>query len=162
MTYDEYEYNLMQEQHDAQLLDEQMKLADEQQIERLEASDPSTDDGRWGGDHCIHGTYIGTPSGADYICGFCEDGLTRRVSRTVYEFGFGTPGAYYASDMWRGLGVTLSEDDLAQIFAGNGSRWQLEIIVRMVKLMTLVGSRDDFRLPWCWTVQSTGYWAEAE
>lgn len=25
--------------------------------------------------HCIHGSYIGYPGGADYICGMCEDGL---------------------------------------------------------------------------------------
>jgi hypothetical protein len=26
--------------------------------------------------YCVHGTYIGDPYGADYICGLCEDGTT--------------------------------------------------------------------------------------
>jgi hypothetical protein len=26
------------------------------------------------GDVCRHGTYIGTPGGADFMCGWCEDG----------------------------------------------------------------------------------------
>ena len=26
--------------------------------------------------YCEHGTYIGTPYGADHICGYCEDGVT--------------------------------------------------------------------------------------
>lgn len=26
-------------------------------------------------DYCIHGTYIGPPSGADILCGYCEDGI---------------------------------------------------------------------------------------
>lgn len=32
------------------------------------------DDGTWGGTYCKHGTYVGTPGGADYICGACEEG----------------------------------------------------------------------------------------
>ena len=30
-------------------------------------------------EHCIHGTYIGTPFGADYMCGRCEDGAPENV-----------------------------------------------------------------------------------
>lgn len=26
--------------------------------------------------YCVHGTYIGDPYGADYMCGACEDGMT--------------------------------------------------------------------------------------
>lgn len=26
--------------------------------------------------YCIHGQYVGTPSGPDYICGYCEAGVT--------------------------------------------------------------------------------------
>lgn len=29
-----------------------------------------------GDHHCVHGTYIGDPWGADYMCGRCEDGWT--------------------------------------------------------------------------------------
>ena len=32
------------------------------------------DDGTWGGSYCRHGTYIGTPGGADFMCGACEAG----------------------------------------------------------------------------------------
>jgi hypothetical protein len=28
--------------------------------------------------HCEHGTYIGYPGGADYLCGWCEDGVSYR------------------------------------------------------------------------------------
>lgn len=28
------------------------------------------------GNHCMHGTAVGTPSGADFMCGWCEDGYT--------------------------------------------------------------------------------------
>lgn len=26
--------------------------------------------------HCVHGTPIGDPFGPDYLCGYCEDGVT--------------------------------------------------------------------------------------
>ncbi len=26
--------------------------------------------------HCKHGTYVGHPGGPDYMCGYCEDGVT--------------------------------------------------------------------------------------
>lgn len=26
--------------------------------------------------HCEHGTYIGYPGGADYLCGWCEDAIS--------------------------------------------------------------------------------------
>lgn len=28
------------------------------------------------GEYCRHGKYIGTPGGADFMCGFCEEGWT--------------------------------------------------------------------------------------
>lgn len=27
------------------------------------------------GDYCRHGSYIGTPGGADFLCGWCEEGI---------------------------------------------------------------------------------------
>ena len=33
---------------------------------------------RYGG-HCVHGTAIGTPGGADLMCGACEDGYTNLI-----------------------------------------------------------------------------------
>ena len=34
--------------------------------------------------HCIHGVYVGTWAGPDYMCGYCEMGLTTRVVGTRY------------------------------------------------------------------------------
>jgi len=33
---------------------------------------------RYGG-HCVHGTAIGTPGGADLMCGACEEGYTNLI-----------------------------------------------------------------------------------
>ena len=37
------------------------------------------------GRHCVHGTPVGTPGGADLMCGLCEDGLDRWVDDTWTE-----------------------------------------------------------------------------
>jgi hypothetical protein len=34
-------------------------------------------------DYCIHGTYIGPPSGADILCGYCEDGISLAEFRAM-------------------------------------------------------------------------------
>lgn len=34
-------------------------------------------------DYCIHGTYIGPPSGADFLCGYCEDGISLAEFRAI-------------------------------------------------------------------------------
>jgi hypothetical protein len=38
------------------------------------------------GRHCVHGTPVGTPGGADLMCGLCEDGLDRWVDDTWTEY----------------------------------------------------------------------------
>lgn len=35
--------------------------------------------------YCIHGQYIGTPWGADYICGYCEDGVSAEEFAKIVE-----------------------------------------------------------------------------
>jgi hypothetical protein len=35
--------------------------------------------------YCIHGTYIGTWCGPDYICGWCEEGWTVAEMREAHE-----------------------------------------------------------------------------
>ena len=35
--------------------------------------------------HCVHGTYIGYPGGADYMCGWCEDGISVREMREIHK-----------------------------------------------------------------------------
>jgi len=40
------------------------------------------------GDHCMHGTAIGTPMGADLMCGWCEDGYTKWVDDIGYTLWF--------------------------------------------------------------------------
>jgi len=40
------------------------------------------------GDHCRHGTAIGTPGGADFMCHYCEMGLNTWVKEVSYELMF--------------------------------------------------------------------------
>ncbi len=38
--------------------------------------------------YCIHGTFIGNPYGADYMCGWCEDGTPfaeYELCQTIYS-----------------------------------------------------------------------------
>lgn len=37
------------------------------------------------GSYCRHGTNIGTPGGADLMCGYCEMGLTKWVADPLYR-----------------------------------------------------------------------------
>lgn len=37
------------------------------------------------GRHCVHGTAVGTPGGADLMCGRCEDGATRWVPTPLHS-----------------------------------------------------------------------------
>ena len=37
------------------------------------------------GDHCVHGTNVGTPGGADLMCQLCELGLTEWVEDPLLE-----------------------------------------------------------------------------
>ena len=39
--------------------------------------------------HCKHGTYVGTPHGADHMCGYCESG----TEPPVYIVEMGVKGA---------------------------------------------------------------------
>ncbi len=40
------------------------------------------------GHRCMHGTPLGTPGGADLMCGLCEDGLTEWVDDPQYALSF--------------------------------------------------------------------------
>jgi hypothetical protein len=40
------------------------------------------------GSRCMHGTALGTPGGADLMCGLCESGLTEWVPDPKYGLGF--------------------------------------------------------------------------
>ena len=42
---------------------------------------------------CIHGTYVGDPWGADYLCGACESG------DSIYEFAIGMARESVTSDL---------------------------------------------------------------
>lgn len=35
---------------------------------------------QYGDEYCIHGTYVGWWGGPDYMCGYCEDGIS------IYEY----------------------------------------------------------------------------
>ena len=63
--------------------------------------------------YCKHGTYIGTPSGADYICGACEDGADTLVQAVEIVLT-------HKGQPHRDLGViyrTTSDDRAEKIFA---------------------------------------------
>lgn len=34
--------------------------------------------------HCKHGTYVGWPGGPDYMCGWCEDGISDEDYRAYH------------------------------------------------------------------------------
>lgn len=36
-------------------------------------------------EYCVHGVYIGTPFGPDYMCGKCEDGNDNIYAEALYE-----------------------------------------------------------------------------
>jgi hypothetical protein len=41
------------------------------------------------GNRCKHGTNIGTPSGADFMCQYCEDGADTWVPDPFFELKYG-------------------------------------------------------------------------
>lgn len=53
------------------------------------------------GGHCIHGTNVGTPGGADLMCGLCEQGLDQWVPDPQFELMIWTR----ADDWWPARGI---------------------------------------------------------
>jgi len=45
--------------------------------------DPAWDDTSRSDWYCEHGTYIGSPYGPDYLCGWCEDGISADQMRAI-------------------------------------------------------------------------------
>jgi len=108
MPTSEYEYNLINQERTGQLAPD-VTRTEWEQIERLEETDPSTDDGRWGGDRCVHGTYIGTPGGADYMCGYCEEGLDFWVEDPSYRLTVQLSGMAFPSVLGQPVYPTSTE-----------------------------------------------------
>lgn len=48
----------------------------------------SIEDQMYYGDHCKHGTNIGTPGGADLMCHWCEMGMDTWVANPAFEMMF--------------------------------------------------------------------------
>lgn len=46
------------------------------------AVEPEDFDDRY---YCEHGTFIGNPFGGDYMCGWCEDGVSMKEYITIQE-----------------------------------------------------------------------------
>lgn len=42
--------------------------------------------------HCVHGTYVGYPGGADYLCQYCENGEYTLVANKVADLYLTPPG----------------------------------------------------------------------
>lgn len=99
------------------------------------------------GGHCSpHGTAIGTPGGADLMCGLCEQGLTRWVPEVRYELTWrdDTRGWWtYTNKPWtvdqiESVGLPIVEFWLGLLAQAEG---EYEMLVQ---------------------VSSTGYWDEEE
>lgn len=50
--------------------------------------DPAHDDPDDDRNYCVHGRYIGPPGGIDYICGYCEEGITREEFEEMLHEAF--------------------------------------------------------------------------
>lgn len=135
-------------------MEEDIYRAEEEMLQRLEDTDPSTDDGRWGGDHCMHGTYIGTPCGADYICGLCEDGYTKWVSdpRSALLLGFGVDPAQTGHRL---------EQTAWRASEGPETAFQ-RVLAAAERIQDILGefqSREDYpTLVWVVVQTDGGYW----
>jgi len=101
-----------------------------------------------------HGVPLGTPGGADLMCGLCESGMTTWVADKHYEL------VYYANVDWPiKFGSLGYESD--GINADNIFEWVLEVVEDIVPDHNLEDWQLLARLGWKWgvRVESNGYWA---
>jgi len=106
------------------------------------------------GDHCKHGTNIGTPGGADLMCQLCELGLDTWVANPAYEMMFE---------------ITWDDHVLLQPTA-TGVRWRakddhdftLSKIMNLVEEHQRIASESDAVIVATYSVEQrdSGYWAE--
>ena len=66
------------------------------------------------GDRCKHGTNIGTPSGADFMCHYCEMGMDTWVADPMYALMFKVDPMVYPTKLteWRESGMEVMWDRL--------------------------------------------------
>lgn len=64
--------------------------------------------------YCHHGTYVGDPYGADYMCGRCEDGLSIYDEATAEAHVIVQRRLTAIACLWQldGLGVLGNDDEL--------------------------------------------------
>jgi hypothetical protein len=77
------------------------------------------------GDHCIHGTAIGTPGGADFLCGLCEDGYDTWVEDPTYELTIQLDIMAYptAITSWQASNIETKWEQLVTEFTKAGCIW---------------------------------------
>lgn len=114
------------------------------------------------GTRCVHGIPLGTPGGADLMCGLCEDGLTTWVDDPLYELTLDitspTTGTVL-TDLYQGVGWRAS-------MLHDGPLWRDEVmrsIMRQVRKIDALGDqvsdRSTYVLTWYAKVSEPGYWA---
>ena len=112
------------------------------------------------GDHCIHGVNIGTPGGADLMCGLCEDGCNMLHDDPSYTllltFGQEAPE-------WNGEGLQETWWRLSDLdsLVGAGRVWD-KIEARAQswqKTLSEILNREDLPvLFWEARLVDHGYW----
>lgn len=104
------------------------------------------------GDHCVHGTSIGTPSGADLMCGLCESNLTAWVDDPAYELRLRVSGTTIPlrSAVWRESQIGLAD-------VGQRVGQAIVNAFRFLRVATIDISND---VEWCAFKTDSGYWME--
>ena len=104
------------------------------------------------GDYCKHGTNVGTPGGADLMCGYCEMGLDRWVDDPRYALYLGLNQD--VEDKWRGIKQFEYRESTAHLWT---TRARLE---RVIEEWSEVAERADITLYWQVHREDGGYWDE--
>ena len=104
------------------------------------------------GDRCMHGTPIGTPGGADLMCGYCEDGYTTWVPERTFEL------VYYANVDWPTKFASLGTD----VWENNVFSRVLDAIESHAPGATASDWATLMDMGWRWGVQveREGYWSD--
>ena len=82
--------------------------------------------------YCKHGTYVGYPGGADYICGFCEDGANTLYRTDCWHLQFietGTGKVMYYHTYYNEEELTKAVRTLDEIINGPNSTGAVDMDV---------------------------------
>lgn len=108
------------------------------------------------GMRCQHGTSLGTPGGADLMCGYCEDGLDVWVDdprfRLVQITNDGRSIPFLGFEFW----LSDLDDDPDRLWGRFVSAWRpfLSVDDETWKSMSEIG------MIWTFEQSRSGYWTE--